>query len=349
MPQTHGQTPLLSQSVHTEAENFWRLLGVPLQAQSWPDKPATRWWLLGTLVVGLILALPGPQWPPPAGDLSTSIELDVLRPTPKAASGVTKTAAAEKKKPPQPVPDKAPPDTPANYHSSTDATAPPAPSVDQPENNHRRTAQGKHTAVSADQLAAILSQQTSYTGEVRVPRDFQARSSDLGEYQPPAMLARQWSSPTPGLDMETDKPETSMEFYDFGWQGQVERLYDKVVVTKTIKGPYGTPIVCMQTVWGNWNLMCAWGASEVKLNDDERKKIDDFYASLHNQPLWEVDSSTDSTPEKAGQADLNANLKPHDEPPDPFTIRARLGKSKATKQQFKNGYSRGWVTPDHTK
>lgn len=349
MPQTHGQAPLPTQSVHADAENLQRLLAVPLQAQSWPDKPATRWWLLGTLVVGLILALPGPQWPPPAADLSTSIELDVLGPTPKVAPAVTKTVAAEKKKPPQPVPDKAPPAATAKHRPATGAKAPPAPSVDQPENNDRRTAQGKQAAVSADQLAAILSQQTSYKGEVRVSKDFQARSSDLGEYHPPAMLARQWSSPTPGLDLETDKPQTSMEFYDFGWQGQVERLYDKVVVTKTIKGPYGTPIVCMQTVWGNWNLMCAWGASEVKLTDDEQQKIDDLYASLHNRPLWTEDKSENSTSGEAGQTDLSSTQETHDEPLDPFTIRARLGKPKATKQKFKNGHSKRWATPNHTK
>ena len=347
MPQTHGQTPLLSQSVHADAENLRRLLAVPLQAQSWPDKPATRWWLLGTLVVGLILALPGPQWPPPAGDLSTSIELDVLRPTPKAAPAVTKTAAAEKKKPPQPVPDKAPPATPANNHSSTDATAPSAPSVDQPENNDRRTAQGKHTAVSADQLAAILSQQTSYTGEVRVSKDFQARSSDLGEYHPPAMLARQWSSPTPGLDLDADAPTTTVEFYDFGWQGHAERLFEKLLQKKTYVTRYGTRIECMQLMLMR---MCGWGASEVNLSVTEQQQLDDLYSSLHNRPLWAENNSTDSTPEKAGQASPSSTQETHDdEPPDPFTIRARLGKPKATKQKFKNMHSRRWATPDHTK
>jgi len=151
-------------------------------------------------------------------------------------------------------------------------------------------------------------------------------------------VARQWSTPTPGLNTETDKPTQEMEFYDFGWQGQVERLYDKVIVTKTIKGPYGTPIVCMQTVWGQWNLMCAWGASEVKLNQEEQKKIDDLYASLHNRSLWESNENDNEKKKNSSEALTEAN--------DPFSIKARLGPGPDPKPKFSNLHSRRWATED---
>ncbi len=141
-------------------------------------------------------------------------------------------------------------------------------------------------AVSQAQLANILSQQTHFSLDMRVDDAFTAaKKSHQFTPAPPNLLARKWSSPVPGFNPDSDQPRQKMKFYDFGWQGYVERGMDFLLQTRSHTLAYGTKVECLSLL-GIISTVCAWGASEVSLNPAEEKRLADLYADLHNRPLW---------------------------------------------------------------
>jgi len=305
--------------------------------RQWSTKSTARWWLLGVLLTALVLALPGPVWHRPLREASRSINLALIRPQSTPRTPVTTKTKAEEKEQAAPVPE---PKANTSSHKTKKQHQPITAAPQdrrQPETRKTPATRENPERMNASQLANILSQQTNYTGEVRISADFQTRTSTLDEYHPPAMLARQWSRPTPGLDMDVDAPETTMEFYDFGWQGKAERLFEKLVPKKTYVTRYGTRIECMRFLLMH---MCGWGASEVNLSDQEQQRLDDLYASLHNRSLWENNENDNEKKTSSSEALTEAN--------DPFSIKARLGPGPDPKPKFSNLHSRRWATEDQS-
>ncbi len=292
--------------------------------------PAFHWWLLGLVLTGLLLLLPAPHWRTAGPSTAPALRLAILsepkqnkRHTATVVQSTEKSPGAKERSSdtPQPKPttstiahtgQRAEMKRPVSKPTVQKRQAPTRPAV---KPSIPSSTASPH--VSPSQLAAILAQTTDFDTEVSVPAEFQARQSRLPSYHAPELLARDWSGPTPGLDMTADVPTQEIEFYDFGWQGSAERLFEKLVPTKTYVTRYGTRITCMQLALMR---VCAWGASELNLSNDEQQRLDELYSALHNRPLWTEPLSPAAHPAKAAGADPFPPAAPQGFPPKAIDI-----------------------------
>ncbi len=79
---------------------------------------------------------------------------------------------------------------------------------------------------------------------VEVPIDFQARIGPAKSFYIPEQEIKDWMADIPYLDESVDKPKLQMKFYAEGIEGNIEKFFDKITISKTFTTKYGTKIHC---------------------------------------------------------------------------------------------------------
>ncbi len=74
--------------------------------------------------------------------------------------------------------------------------------------------------------------------------DFLPRTAPAKDFYIPEQQIMDWYADIPFLDESIDKPKLQMRFYPEGFEGSIERFFDKVTYTKTFTTKYGTKIHC---------------------------------------------------------------------------------------------------------
>lgn len=74
--------------------------------------------------------------------------------------------------------------------------------------------------------------------------EFQARTAPSKDFYLPEQQIMDWYADIPFLDESIDKPQLQMRFYPEGFEGSIEKFFDKVTYRKTFTTQYGTKIHC---------------------------------------------------------------------------------------------------------
>ena len=104
------------------------------------------------------------------------------------------------------------------------------------------------------QTTEPVTQQPATTGDImlsvknssafQVPKEFQARTGAAMDFHIPQNEIEDWLADIPYLDESVDRPTIEMRFYAQGFEGKIEKFFDKITISKTFTTKYGTKIHC---------------------------------------------------------------------------------------------------------
>jgi hypothetical protein len=200
--------------------------------------------LLPLLLIAGLLVLPNPWLREFTGPLFPTVELTLIpdtTPEPVADPMPEPT--------PQPLPEPEPTQVITPKAISEPATQPPAkpgtltanpPLIEsQPAPSASSAAPAKPAITSGD-ILLMTHNRTS----IEITPEFQARTGPARDFYIPKQDIENWLDDIPYLDESVDRPTVEMRFYAAGIEGQIEKFFDKITISKTFTTKYGTKIHC---------------------------------------------------------------------------------------------------------
>ncbi len=100
------------------------------------------------------------------------------------------------------------------------------------------------TAPKPQLKATDVMQMLNNRKSIEITSEFEARTEPAQDFYIPKPEVTDWFADVPYLDESVDKPRVEMNFYALGFEGSIERFFDKITVSKTFTTKYGTKIHC---------------------------------------------------------------------------------------------------------
>jgi len=91
--------------------------------------------------------------------------------------------------------------------------------------------------------------------DMSISEDFMAAPEQTQDFKPRQWEATDLQNTVDYVNTETDKPRVEMNFYSPGFEGSVERFFDKVTIKKEFTTKYGTKIQCGMVLF---IMACSW-------------------------------------------------------------------------------------------
>lgn len=131
----------------------------------------------------------------------------------------------------------------------------PEPSKQNESNEPTPEASTPPKAASPQLKATDVMQMLNNRKSIEITPEFEARTQPAKDFFVPSPEVTDWYADVPYLDESVDKPRVQMQFYSAGFQGSIERFFDKITVSKTFTTKYGTKIHC---AWIGIIAACSW-------------------------------------------------------------------------------------------
>jgi len=210
-----------------------------------PPDQLTHWLkhsVLPLLVLAMVLALPHPgSWVAPHKPFTLTLEL-IEDHTPDATTASEPTSSTT----PEPVMS-TPTDTPAPPPVIAETIEPTPPSAAPP----KQATDTRPSQINTGDILRMIEDRTS----IEITPEFEARSGPATDFFMPTPQVTDWYADIPYLDETVDQPQLELNFYAEGFEGSIERFFDRITVTKTFTTKYGTKIHC---AWIGVLVSCAW-------------------------------------------------------------------------------------------
>ncbi len=152
---------------------------------------------------------------------------------------------AEPTEPPEPMPVEPVPPLPVSEPPPQPKARPePSTSITAPEPTQSpEAAAPEHTDTSSLSAGDIMLMAKSRTS-IEITEEFTARAPNAKNFYIPEQEIQNWLDDIPFLDESVDRPTIEMRFYAEGLEGQIEKFFDKITISKTFTTKYGTKIHC---------------------------------------------------------------------------------------------------------
>ncbi|MCX7554560.1 hypothetical protein OS175_11770 [Marinicella sp. S1101] len=213
---------------------------------NWRPHDHTHWFkhmLLPLCLIVVILALPRP-WETQRYEAPVLVIDLSQEPVNEPVALEPVEPKLDEPSPLEPLPDKplaqGPPATEPLTVTSTDMPPAKATETNQdPPQTKTDTTQVTTTVKATDVLRMLQNRPT-----MELTPEFQARTAPSKDFYIPEQQIMDWYADIPLLDESIDKPKLQMRFYAEGFEGSIEKFFDKVTYRKTFTTKYGTKIHC---------------------------------------------------------------------------------------------------------
>ncbi|WP_395374584.1 hypothetical protein [Marinicella sp. W31] len=232
--------------------------------------------LLSLAIMMFVLAVPirwGVEWRPPA-EKQIQIEIDktpqtpVVEPQPEIIEEPIEPPVEEVIPPPViEIPEEQPEPMPATQAGEMTPEVPPLEEAvpqpttqETPQQSAEQPNQQSAEQVNQDSTETTINSGIIFNSIQNIDKDISIHEDFMAAPKTQGFKSRQWEatdlqSDIPYVNNETDKPRVDMNFYAPGFEGSIERFFDKITVEKEFTTKYGTKIKCAMV---GILMACSW-------------------------------------------------------------------------------------------